>query len=45
MIVPPAHVGHWLTDLLIVAPVLIAVLVVVLRERLAKRRGGDAGAD
>ena len=45
MIVVPAHVGHWLAELLYVVPVLVIVLWISIRaiidRRAAKR---DAGA-
>ena len=45
--IPPAHAGHVLLDLLYAAPLLAMIgllLVGKLRERRARTRRGDGGA-
>ena len=36
-----AHVGHWLADLLYVAPVLVLVGWIAIRAIIDRRRGDD----
>ena len=41
LVLTPAHVGHWLADLLYVAPVLVLVGWIAIRAIIDRRRGGD----
>lgn len=46
MIVPVGHVGHWLINLLYVAPLLIALAVLgysTIKDRRAQKRGETGG--
>ena len=38
----PAHVGHWLAELLYVMPVLVIVVWISIRALLDRRRGDSA---
>lgn len=40
--IPLAHAGHWLVNLAYAAPLLV-VVVIIVREKLRDRRGGDSG--
>jgi hypothetical protein len=42
MLVPFAHVGHWTTSILYLAPVVVVVGWLALQSLRAKRRGDDA---
>jgi hypothetical protein len=43
---PPAHVGHWIAELLYLVPVIVVVGWIVLRALLDRRRAGpDPGTD
>ena len=45
MLVPLAHPGHWLAELMYVMPVLAIVIWIAIKSFLDKRADREAGAE